>query len=886
MESVVASLTANLTDDEFEEYQKVFSIICSNKIIDNDEMNNIQYLNQNNVFTCNNITAFVQKITHNYNITKQNVVSVMPLLDIKYSGIISWEAFIAALNDWINRCQCFEGLYRRKVGLVLGSRERQILHYAIANFFLLAAKGVPNTISKLDSILELVGSKFDFQLIDFMEEAKNEKLSLNREPAELLKNFDVAIQEIGQAATFYQGLQIFNDILRFISRIKSPLDLLANAELVLKLFGYIFSVGLFGQLCNLIVTDENLHTRWEALKTLSYILACMKVKNETFDGSQYLQNDEVKFYLGSEEFLYLLLNLTYSQCLEVQEQSRVCVGYIIQLSEIGRNYFVSMNIVTNYHGSLVDGSSDIQLEMISFVLASFATSLPLNVNYMDTNLLFALVECGFKLLNLRDLPCLLRDGFEILAVTLPLVNAITSENKIIFERIVKLLELHPNVAIKRFALATMKEMIEKNDNQTKVLLEYKLLQTLNEILISNEHTLKLLCCRIIHLLAKKGYCLQILEAKTLPIISKRLYDTANCRWECVKILKNIVSVSASYASLLVEDGLIKLIFNTLTYFKEQDDVLAACYNFQGSYLNLPYLIDCLHLLNSVIQSGYGTKGLNNLNMFVDYFEYECVDRLRQVTEALFEDKTQLKSQINRSYIKSYTQDGFEALFVKFVEGLRTIHKNRESETSKALLYQISNLLMTINSTFIEINSTSNPGSPSKSTSIAMEVKCLSAENYPYGDNRVLTIARNSSLVQLKNAIELKYDYYGPLLLKYIDRNQDLLTIDTDEVLQKVINEATENLLNYSLTAPSITMLRIVVQFASPNPNLADQPKEAHCIECGKNFEVLEAYGPIDPNWTCATCEYEKTQIEWIPPQNMSMGYSGGYPRTPFPSGFR
>ncbi len=64
MESIVATLTANLTDDEFEEYQKVFSIICSNKIIDNDEMNNIQYLNENNFFTCNNITAFVQKITH------------------------------------------------------------------------------------------------------------------------------------------------------------------------------------------------------------------------------------------------------------------------------------------------------------------------------------------------------------------------------------------------------------------------------------------------------------------------------------------------------------------------------------------------------------------------------------------------------------------------------------------------------------------------------------------------------------------------------------------------------------------------------------------------------------------------------------------------------
>ncbi len=58
-------------------------------------------------------------------------------------------------------------------------------------------------------------------------------------------------------------------------------------------------------------------------------------------------------------------------------------------------------------------------------------------------------------------------------------------------------------------------------------------------------------------------------------------------------------------------------------------------------------------------------------------------------------------------------------------------------------------------------------------------------------------------------------------MKYIDRNQDLLTIDTDDVLKKVINEATENLLNYSL-APGISTLRIVVQFAPTHPPLNDQ----------------------------------------------------------------
>lgn len=101
---------------------------------------------------------------------------VMPLLDINYNGMISWESFIGALNQWISHSLCFEGLYRRKIGLTMGSRERQIFHHTIANFFLLSGKGLNNTIPKLNSVLELTGSKFDFQLIDLFQDRKVDKV--------------------------------------------------------------------------------------------------------------------------------------------------------------------------------------------------------------------------------------------------------------------------------------------------------------------------------------------------------------------------------------------------------------------------------------------------------------------------------------------------------------------------------------------------------------------------------------------------------------------------------------------------------------------------------------------------------------------------------------
>jgi hypothetical protein len=49
-------------DDRFE-LQKVFSVICSSKLPENQELTQINYLNEHNVFTSNNVTAFVQAIT-------------------------------------------------------------------------------------------------------------------------------------------------------------------------------------------------------------------------------------------------------------------------------------------------------------------------------------------------------------------------------------------------------------------------------------------------------------------------------------------------------------------------------------------------------------------------------------------------------------------------------------------------------------------------------------------------------------------------------------------------------------------------------------------------------------------------------------------------------
>ena len=56
-------------------------------------------------------------------------------------------------------------------------------------------------------------------------------------------------------------------------------------------------------------------------------------------------------------------------------------------------------------------------------------------------------------------------------------------------------------------------------------------------------------------------------------------------------------------------------------------------------------------------AGAVSKSGGSLNIFADYFDRECTDRLQAAIESLFEDRRELKSQIKRSYIKKYSEVG-------------------------------------------------------------------------------------------------------------------------------------------------------------------------------------------------------------------------------------
>ncbi len=72
-------------------------------------------------------------------------------------------------------------------------------------------------------------------------------------------------------------------------------------------------------------------------------------------------------------------------------------------------------------------------------------------------------------------------------------------------------------------------------------------------------------------------------------------------------------------------------------------------------MNLPFLIDCIAILNTILIKGV-SKSTSNANLFVDYFDRDNIDKLQVLVDDLFIDSYELKAQINRSYVKTHGDD--------------------------------------------------------------------------------------------------------------------------------------------------------------------------------------------------------------------------------------
>lgn len=101
--------------------------------------------------------------------------------------------------------------------------------------------------------------------------------------------------------------------------------------------------------------------------------------------------------------------------------------------------------------------------------------------------------------------------------------------------------------------------------------------------------------------------------------------------------------------MLVDQNIVRLIFQSITNFKENDDIFQILYNFKEQILNFSFLEDCLMTLIAILEKG-NTFGGGSNNQFIKHFDFDCLEKFRTCLSSLFDKEKENKIFFKKSII--------------------------------------------------------------------------------------------------------------------------------------------------------------------------------------------------------------------------------------------
>lgn len=213
----------------------------------------------------------------------------------------------------------------------------------------------------------------------------------------------------------------FNKIFRIISYSSNPLEININTKILNQTFEYVIASGLFEIILRIIINQETpLEVKFEALKALSLMTYCFKLKTADFDGNAFLNNSQIKSNLFHFEFLQILVSAASCDWVEIRYQATLCLAFIAELDGDALSVLIKMEIVQLLSPFITQEKPDVpNVEAIGLLFSCMATSISFSFNNLpDKNFLMALVEAGYNLINTQDHLGILKTGFSILGPVL------------------------------------------------------------------------------------------------------------------------------------------------------------------------------------------------------------------------------------------------------------------------------------------------------------------------------------------------------------------------------------------------------------------------------------------------------------------------------------
>lgn len=231
-----------------------------------------------------------------------------------------------------------------------------------------------------------------------------------------------------------------NKFFRIITYSLNIFEVYQHLEIISEGLSYIFSNNIFERLLQSIISNDSaLEVKFEALKALSIILFCSKLKNADTD-CNILKFDTVKQNLFHPDFLTLLVDAACCDWIEIRYYCLLCLSFMIEYDEGTRIFILKSQLIQNLYAGLSIDKYVNQMEIVGLVLTQIAVNVPLNYyDECDTSVFSCLIDGGYFLISKKDEDGILRTGFSILG---SIVNKLGDSqlSKTIFSRILEILK--------------------------------------------------------------------------------------------------------------------------------------------------------------------------------------------------------------------------------------------------------------------------------------------------------------------------------------------------------------------------------------------------------------------------------------------------------------
>lgn len=524
-----------LTYDEIEEIHAVFDLLDSDGA---------------GFLTQSKLKVAIQAILKNSDISGLNVQSMFSSMDLDHDEKISWSDFLSFMCIWLKNYGIVKPKLR--IDLPVSFSQKEKLHMSIGGILAQNQYYISMSKTSLDS-LESYADTWDYlgESTLFDDE---KKIEYYKEVHELVNdnNFKIIAENLTSSniERISFGLDNIKTMLYVLNIFPYEHERQKISVYLLELFKQIHTRNLLNTIISLLKSDDEIV--YKSLQIITIISTGPRLPNYAKESYDYAIC--AKRILIETNSLLSILNLCKSGIPKIKGQALLAVGFITRYEKNIRNIFVANGILSILFEIINKGLiREIDEEIL--IKATWVLSIISGATIADNtqNLLLSANDYGyiigmvFEMLHIFNEASLLANSLVCLLYALPCLSI--NDNGFQLQKLVKLIGKSRG-SIRNYILETVLHIVIKNTDQCNLLIEFGLLNKIQDVLISDENEGKLEACTILKYIIFRGYSKYFLNIYNLSfILQKIIKNDKNARWEATKVVKAFTQLDSEVISL-------------------------------------------------------------------------------------------------------------------------------------------------------------------------------------------------------------------------------------------------------------------------------------------------------------------------------------------------